>query len=84
VFSGVSRKNTYLVCSWIEVKILSLIILFQYLFVYLKIPGPSIFWPMNIIKPFCNIFPTCLRFDITRVRNVTAARPFPKKSLLSD
>jgi len=31
------------VCSLIEVKILSLIILRQYVFAYLKIPGPSIF-----------------------------------------
>jgi len=30
------------------------------------------------------IFPTCLHFDITRVRNVTAVGPFSKKSLSSD
>ena len=43
----------------IEVKILSLFILLQYVFAYLKIPGPSIFWPINIIKTFCIIFPKC-------------------------
>jgi hypothetical protein len=78
--SVISRKQTNVLG---EVKILSLIILLQYLFACLKIPGPSIFWPMNIIKPFCSIFPKCLRVDITRVLNVTAFQPFPKKSLLS-
>ena len=81
---GISIKQTYLVCSWIKVKILALIILLQYLFAYLKIPGPSIFWLMSNIKHFCNSVPKCLCFDIKRARNVTAVRPFPKKSLLSD
>ena len=38
------------ICSLIEGKILSLIMLLQYLFAYLNMPFPSVFWSMSIIQ----------------------------------